>query len=179
MALSRRRAIALAVVVPTVLIALLDGWRSSFLSWPVTLVQVAVTVGVVVLLLRVALPGVASRAATMAVFLLGWGVVVLAAGAGEAVATLVNNELALGGIAVGAGTEPSFGWFAYTPLGPQAHGGLSMDADYASPSPFAGSLLPHGTAALALGLGWVSGGAGALAYARTAHLEREDGTASS
>ncbi|NYE48959.1 hypothetical protein HDA32_004079 [Spinactinospora alkalitolerans] len=172
----RRKVLIVAVLVPSGLVALLGAFvRGAGFSLP-GIVGVLVTLGVAAALVRLVLPGVDPLRGRAAVFVLGWGALVLAATAGETAATITGNELAQRGTRVtwSPSAQAEFGWFAYAPAGAESSSLRTWSGSETGASaltsvrpPMTGSILPHGTAASALLLGWAAGGAAAVAYTRT------------
>ncbi|MUL42339.1 hypothetical protein FZ103_14315 [Streptomonospora sp. PA3] len=166
----RRKAVSLAVLAPTALIALGYGiaWGGLF---PIAgVVGGLAMLAAAWLLVHAVLPGIDARNGLPAVFVLGWGAVTLAAAVGAACASVTDNELLQR-----SGTETA--WDRFEDGDPAARPGISITSaaeyqDSASSTALVGvdygtSVVPDGTAAGALLTGWLAGCAGAAVYART------------
>ncbi|QBI55869.1 hypothetical protein [Streptomonospora litoralis] len=168
----RRKAVCIAVLVPAALITLGYGFEWGYRFPLAGVAGGVVMLAAVWLTVYAVLPGIHSRSGLPAVFVLGWGVVVLAAALGSAAAAVTGNELMRYNqpTAFPQDDESSFGWFAYEQ--PRAYsGGLLVQDLYVEGSSSAftsvDSVVPSGTSADALIAGWLAGGAGAFVYSRT------------
>ncbi|MBV2361962.1 hypothetical protein ACFPZ0_03685 [Streptomonospora nanhaiensis] len=202
----RRHVIAAAVLVPAGPLVLLNvaEWGAAGLTAGAVggLVAMPATAGLVYAVLR----GLDRRTGTAAVFVLAWGAVVLASAVGESAAALAANELAARaetaqpwedsgeGSAGGPHAAPPPSGHAEPTFAP---GGAPLPAPTAEPTgaptagtavqaavavsaapALGGSVLPYGTAALTLMLGWVPALSGTVAYRRT-RPRAQDGTGAS
>ncbi|MDT0302559.1 hypothetical protein [Streptomonospora wellingtoniae] len=173
----RRKAVSLAVLAPTALIALGYGlsWSGPFMLAGV--VGGAAMLATAWLLVSAVLPGVDAQRGVGAVFVAGWGAVVLSAAVGAAGAAVTSDELLQRSVGPdsSAASGVYYGWYHYgesvddpEAVGSQTAVSMSVGPSAApSVGPLGGSVVPEGTAAGALLAGWLAGGAGAFAYART------------
>lgn len=179
----RRKTITAAALVPAVLLVLLEiipRWGAVLPLGNVT--QALVTLLVFGVLVYVGLGGVAARRAGVALFVLGWGGFVLAFAVGDMAGSAVHNEMArdlrypVPDSSGGTVTTRSSSVDAVSVEHFTTREGLVSVAGGEDPASIPRSLLPDGTAQMALMLGWIVAGAASVAYVRTGPREDPAGS---